>query len=203
MAKLYFRYGAMGSSKSANALMTAHNFEEMGKTVLMLKSAIDTRWGVGEVSSRAGMKHSCMTIGPTETIANVLSEAKVLNRKDPDVVIVDEAQFLSKEQVKDLAILVDDMGIPVICYGLKNSAIDGKLFEGSEALLYYADSIEELKTLCSFCEKKAIMNLRIVNGKPIYEGDVVVLGDVKKDGEKENSEYYMPCCRHHYFHPEF
>lgn len=202
MAKLYFRYGAMGSSKSANALMTAHNYEEQGRLVIVIKPALDTRWNAGMVTSRAGnLERSCEVIRNGDTVMSIVERYESINKEPVEAIIVDECQFLTKEQVIELAHIADDKNITVICYGLKNSAIDGELFEGSKALLYYADSIEELKTLCSFCHKKAIMNLRLKNNVPVYTGDVVVIGDVKGD-HNEDSEVYLPVCRHHYFHPK-
>lgn len=201
MAKLYFRYGAMGSSKSANALMTAHNYEEQGRVVIVMKPALDTRWNASMITSRAGnLERHCELIHIGETVKPIIERYEQYNER-VDAIIVDECQFLTKEQVIELAHIADDKDISVICYGLKNSAIDGQLFEGSKALLYYADSIEELKTLCTFCYKKATMNLRLKNNKPVYTGDVVVLGDVKND-HNEDKEVYLPVCRHHYFHPE-
>jgi thymidine kinase len=112
------------------------------------------------------------------------------------VIIIDESQFLTKEQVKQLAYICDNFNIPIICHGLKNSYLDGELFEGSAALLYYADKIEETKNICK-CGRKATMNLRILNGKPIYDGNIINCGDTKP-----TDDYYIPVCRKHYFEPQ-
>lgn len=195
MKKVIFRYGAMGAAKSANALMTAYNFEEQGLAVVLIKSGVDTRWSVSHIVSRAGgMARQCRVLPPDMPVFKVIP-----NDEHIDVIIVDEAQFLTAEQVVELVRIADQRDLLVICYGLKNSAIKGELFEGSRALLYWADTIEELKTVCSCCARKATMNLRLKNGIPIYNGDVVVLGDTY---EKEGAEYYVPVCREHYFNPD-
>lgn len=202
MAKLYFRYGAMGASKSANAIMTAHNYEEQGRLVILGKPSIDIRWNANMITSRAGnLQRNCELINNDGKFIDIVEKYEKANKKSVEAIIVDECQFLTKEQVIELAHLVDNKDIVVICYGLKNSAINGQFFEGSGALLYYADSIEELKTLCSFCRKKAIMNLRLRNNFPIYFGDVISIGDVKSNDNKD-AEVYLPVCRHHYFHPK-
>lgn len=193
MAKMYFRYGAMGASKTANLLMVAHNYEEQGRNVLLFKPAADIRWGQSEIVSRAGdLRHKCLILGADENPKEIVNQYK-----DIACILVDEAQFLSKEQVKEFSQIVDNNGIPVICYGLKNSFKEGTLFEGSSALLYYADAIEEIKTICVCCNKKATMNLRIVNGDPVYDGNLIQMGDTKI-----SEEFYLPVCRHHYHSPD-
>lgn len=195
MAKLYFRHGAMDSSKSANLLMAAYNYKKQGKTALILKPSIDSRSQKGFVESRIGVREECIDFAPDENILEVVKDE--LSKKRPDCILVDECQFLTKEQVLQLVQIVDNMDIPVLCYGLKNSFIPGKLFEGSEALLYYAESIEEIKTVCTFCDKKATMNLRVVGGKPVYDGKEITVGDTDNNCE----EYYIPVCRKHYISP--
>lgn len=195
MAKLYFRYGAMDSSKSANLIMVAYNYEKQGKTVVVLKPSLDSRSDMGFVESRIGVKAKCVDVRPDSKILELLRDD--MAQSVIDCILVDECQFLNTPQVEELVKIVDDFHIPVICYGLKNSYIKGELFEGSRALLYYAESIEEIKTVCSFCNKKAIMNLRVVKGKPVYSGDKVQMGDTAP-GE----EYYIPVCRKHYFNPK-
>lgn len=195
MAKLYFRYGAMDSSKSANLIMVAYNYEKQGKTVVVLKPALDTRSKLGFVESRIGVKAKCLDIPPQGSVLEILKGE--IAQSTLDCILVDECQFLTVQQVEELVKVVDDYNIPVICYGLKNSYVKGELFEGSRALLYYAESIEEIKTVCSFCNKKAIMNLRMVGGKPVYSGDKVQMGDTVQGQE----EYYIPVCRKHYFQP--
>jgi thymidine kinase len=185
----------MNSGKSLQLLAVAHNYEEQGKNVLILKPTTDTRSVKGKIESRVGINHEAIEINKESNLFQIVY--KLTADINYECILVDEAQFLTKPQVKDLADIVDLLEIPVIAYGLKNSYVDGELFEGSQALLYYADKIEEIKTVCTFCNKKAIMNLRIVNGKPIYEGDSVHVGDIK-NGE----DYYIPVCRNHYFQPE-
>lgn len=195
MAQLYFRYGTMNSGKTLQLLAVAHNYEEQNKPVLIFKPTIDTRSSKGKIESRIGISHDAIEIDKESDLFQIVY--KLTWTIDYACILVDEAQFLTKPQVKDLADIVDLLGIPVIAYGLKNSYVDGELFEGSQALLYYADKIEEIKTICTFCNRKAIMNLRIVDDKPIYKGENIHVGDVK-NGE----DYYIPVCRKHYFQPQ-
>lgn len=192
MSKLYFRYGAMNSGKSLQLLAVAHNYEKQGKSVLLLRPSIDTRTTDGYIESRIGIKKSCITINKKESILQLMYERDL----SPDVILVDEAQFLTKEQVKELNTLAWNMNIAVLCYGLKNSAIDGELFEGSEALLYYSDDFQEIKTTCQYCNSKANMNLKLVNNKPVRNGEVVQIGDVK---ENKNNIKYISVCKKHYY----
>lgn len=195
MAQLYFRHGTMNSGKTLQLLAVAHNYEEQNKPVLIFKPTIDTRSSKGKIESRIGISHDAIEIDKERDLFQIVY--KLTWTIDYACILVDEAQFLTKKQVKDLADIVDLLGIPVIAYGLKNSYVDGELFEGSQALLYYADKIEEIKTVCTFCNRKATMNLRIVNDKPIYKGESIHVGDVK-NGE----DYYIPVCRKHYFQPQ-
>ena len=187
MAQLYFNYGAMNSSKSANLLMVAHNYRSQGKEVLLLTPSVDDRDGVGVISSRVGMKEEATIVNEEDDLFYVVHDKMTHLTK---CVLVDEAQFLKKEQIEQLGIVVDMLDIPVMCYGLKND-FQNNLFEGSEALLLHADKIIEIKTICSKreCGKKAIMNLRLSDGEPVYEGQQVQIGD----------EEYLPVCRYHYF----
>lgn len=194
MAKLFFKYGAMDSSKTANLLMTVHNYESQEADVLIFKPIDDTRSSRGMVESRVGLSHSCIDILKTDNLKNIyIKESK--KNINIQAILIDESQFLTKQQVKQLCNIVDDFNIPVICFGLKNSYIDGELFEGSAALLYYAEKLEEIKNVC-YCGKKATMNLRILNGKPIYNGDIVNCGDTKT-----GDDYYTSVCRKHYYNP--
>lgn len=195
-AKLYFRYGAMGSSKTANLLMVAHNYESQGKKVLLIKPSLDTRSETQKIESRTGLCAECIDIDNTSNIRNIFLTLVNTNNFEYHAILVDEAQFLTKYQVKQLAKMVDTYNIPVIAYGLKNSYIDGELFEGSQALLYYSNKIEEIKTVCSCpeCNSKATMNLRILNGEAVYNGEMINCGDTKP-----TSDYYMPVCRKHYY----
>ena len=176
MAKLYFRYGAMGSSKTANAIMVQYNYVERGQKVLMVKPRLDTRDGARTVRSRSGLETECV----------FMEEVPDLPLDDIDCVIVDEAQFLTKEQVAFLVHIVDDLNIPVIAYGLR-ADFQGNFFEGSQWLMAWADTIEEVKTIC-WCGKKATCNARVFNGKVVKEGDQILLGG--------NSQYVSLCRRH-------
>ena len=177
MAKLYFRYGAMGSSKTANAIMVQYNYQERGQNALMLKPRMESRDGAGVVGSRSGLRAPCRYVEELDSID--LSAC--------DCIIVDECQFLKKEQVQKLAEIVDNLNIPVICYGLR-ADFQGNLFEGSTWLLAWADTIEEIKTVC-WCGKKATFNTRVLNGKVVKEGEQIMLG---------GDEAYVALCRRHW-----
>lgn len=197
MSKLYFKYGTMDASKSADLLMTVHKYENQGKNIICLRSNLDTRTEDGYIESRAlTYKHKCFCFDKNTNLYKFIEEQ---NENKINCILIDEAQFLTKQQVIELTEIVDFFNIPIICYGLKNSYIKGELFEGSKALLYFADSIQEIKSVCHFCDKKATMNLRIKNGKPILEsetGNTVVIGDVE-----EGEDYFISTCRKHYFKP--
>lgn len=195
MAKLFFRYGTMDSSKTANLIMVDYNYREQGKRSVILKPRMDTRSGEGLVKSRLGVSAECIDIHEEDDLVELVGE--LLERRPLDCILVDECQWLTFAQGEQLARVVDRFNIPVLCYGLKNSYVKGLIFEGSRALLYYADSIEEIKTVCTYCSRKATMNLRVVGHKPVYSGDPVQVGDVDSSG----AEYYIPVCRRHYFDP--
>ncbi|MDD4378212.1 MAG: thymidine kinase [Eubacteriales bacterium] len=194
MAKLYFRYGAMDSSKSANLLMVAYNYKKQGKNAILMKPSTDTRSHQGYIESRIGLGAECIDIGLEDNILDIMREQA--DEKEVDCLLVDECQFMTEKQVLQIVDVVDVLNIPTICYGLKNSYIPGELFEGSRALLYYAESIEEIKTVCAYCNKKATMNLRFSGGKPVYQGSQVVMG-----GTSAGEDRYLPVCRRHYLHP--
>ena len=177
MAKLYFRYGAMGSSKSANAVMVRFNYLERGQDCVMLKPRLDTRDGERVVMSRCGLSAPCYYV----------EELDSLKLDGVKCVIVDEAQFLTKAQVEKLVSIADDLDIPVIAYGLR-ADFRGELFEGSTWLLAWTDSIEEIKTVC-WCGKKATFNARLVNGRVVKTGEKIVLG---------GNESYVALCRRHW-----
>ena len=187
MAQLFFHYGAMNSGKSIEILKVAHNYEEQDKQVVLMTSGIDTRSGVGEISSRIGLRRDAFPIFDDTDIYAIIKQAET----NPACVLIDEAQFLKKHHVLELAKAVDELGIPVMTFGLKND-FRNELFEGSKYLLLYADKIVEMKTICWFCKHKALMNLRVHNGKPVYEGEQVQIG---------GNESYYPVCRRHYFNP--
>ena len=170
MAKLYFKYGAMGSSKSAQALTTKFNYEERGMKVWLIKPALDDRDGVSAVRSRIGLSADAFVM---QANTNIFEEYK--KHSDCDVIIADECQFLTPAQIDDLRKIVDELNIPVLCYGLRTDFLT-KLFPGSLRLFEVADSITEIKTICE-CGKKAIVNARIDGkGKIVTEGGQILIG---------------------------
>lgn len=171
MAKLYFRYGAMNSGKSTLLLQVAHNYEERGMHVLLLKPGVDTK-GEDEIVSRLGVRRRVDRVIAEGTDCRVLVQEE-RNKRPIDCILVDEAQFLSPRHVEQLFAAVMDTRIPCICYGLRTD-FRGEGFPGSQRLLELAHSLEELKTICH-CGRKAIMNIRRVNGKTVFEGDQVVI----------------------------
>ncbi|MCC5889180.1 MAG: thymidine kinase [Alkalibacterium sp.] len=187
MAQLFFRYGAMNSGKSIEILKVAHNYEEQNKQVVLFTSELDDREEVGVIASRMGIKRKAT---PVSDDTDIFQSVKEMD-KPVACVLVDEAQFLKKKHVKQLAQIVDELAIPVMAFGLKND-FRNELFEGSEQLLILADKIEEMKTICWFCHKKAIMNMRMHDGKPVYTGEQIVIG---------GNEAYYPVCRKHYHFP--
>jgi len=188
MAQLFFEYGVMASGKSIEILKVAHNYTQQNRKVLLLTSSLDDRTHVGEISSRIGIKHDANVIYPDTNVELLVANMNEL----PAIILIDEAQFMSREQVLQLTRIVDDMNIPVMAFGLKND-FSNHLFPGSEALLIFADKLEEIKTLDTFGTNKATMNLRIHNGRPVYEGEQVEIG---------GDENYLPVSRKHYFHPD-
>jgi thymidine kinase len=188
MAQLYFRYGTMNSGKSVEILKVAHNYEEQGKRVMIFTSVLDDRYGTGYVASRIGLKREAIVVDKDTNIKTIVeSNSEGL----PNCVLVDEGQFLNKHHILQLTDIVDELGIPVIVYGLKND-FSNHLFEGSEALLLYADKLEEIKTVCWFCDRKATMVLRVKEGKPVYEGEQIQIG---------GNDSYIPVCRKCYKNP--
>jgi len=187
VAQLFFKYGAMNSGKTIEILKVAHNYEEQNKPVIIMTSGVDNRTGVGMVASRIGLERKAH---PIFDETNIYDEVKKIN-PNANCILIDEAQFLKKAHVLELAKIVDELHIPVMTFGLKND-FRNELFEGSEYLLLYADKIEEMKTICWFCTKKAIMNLRFHDNKPVYEGEQVQIG---------GNEAYYPVCRRHYNNP--
>jgi len=177
MAKLYFRYGAMGSSKTANAIMVQYNYHERGQNALMIKPCLDKRDGERIVGSRSGLSAPCIYMEEIDTV----------DLASYNCIIVDEAQFLKKEQVQRLVDIADNLNIPVICYGLR-ADFQGNLFEGSTWLMAWADTIEEIKTVC-WCGRKATYNARVVDGKVARQGEQIVLG---------GNESYVALCRKHW-----
>lgn len=182
--KLYFRYGTMGSAKTALLLTTAYNFEERGMSYLCMKPSIDTREKKNVIRSRIGIERECQWIY-RDTNLYALVEPMVESNTHPEWILVDEAQFLAAEQVDQLAKIVDCFGINVICYGLRTD-FRTNLFEGSRRLFEIADTIDEVKSTCN-CGRKTIVNARIdSNGEIITEGDQVEIG---------GNDRYISVCR--------
>ena len=170
MAKLYFKYGAMGSSKSANALITKFNYEERGMKVWLIKPSIDVRDGVDVVKSRIGLSAKADIMTPDKNLYEEFQK-----RGELHVVIADECQFFTPAQIDELRKIVDELDIPVLCYGLRTDFLT-KLFPGSLRLFEVADSVTEIKTICG-CGKKAIVNARIDSeGKIVTEGGQILIG---------------------------
>ncbi|CYV08771.1 TPA: thymidine kinase [Streptococcus suis] len=188
MAQLYYKYGTMNSGKTIEILKVAHNYEEQGKPVVIMTSALDTRDAFGVVSSRIGMRREAVAIDDEMDIFGYIQKME----PRPYCVLIDEAQFLRRHHVYDLARVVDELDVPVMAFGLKND-FRNELFEGSKHLLLLADKLDEIKTICQYCSKKATMVLRTQDGKPTYEGAQIQIG---------GNETYIPVCRKHYFSPE-
>ncbi|WP_279083230.1 thymidine kinase [Lactobacillus apis] len=195
MAQLFFHYGTMSSGKTLEILKDAHNYEAQGRKIVLMTSGVDNRSGVGTVASRIGLHRKAI---PIEHDMDIFAYIEKINDQEKELgdgpivcVFVDEAQFLERHHVFECARIVDELGIPVMAFGLKND-FQNNLFEGSKNLLIVADKINEIKTICHYCGRKATMNLRIHEGKPVYEGEQVQIG---------GDESYYPVCRFHYFHP--
>lgn len=171
MAKLYFKYGAMGSSKTAQALITKFNYEERGMRVWLIKPSLDDRDGALYLKSRIGLNAECTPIKPSDDVYELFGR----DEYHADVIIADECQFFTTETVDQLRRIVDELGVPVLCFGLRTDFLT-KLFPGSMRLFEVADSISEIKTICS-CGRKATVNARIdTDGNIVTEGSQVLLG---------------------------
>lgn len=182
MAKLYFKYGAMGSSKTAQALITRFNYEERGMKVWLIKPATDTRDGANVIQSRIGLSEVCQPIKKDDDILEIFKN----EHKNDDVIIADEVQFFSPEQINQLRAVVDECDIPVLCFGLRTDFLT-HCFPGSLRLFEVADSIAEIKTICT-CGSKATVNARIdENGNVVTSGSQVMLGG--------NDSYIALCHR--------
>ena len=170
MAKLYFKYGAMGSSKSAQALITQFNYEELGMTVWLIKPSVDTRDGADVIRSRIGLERTARIITPEQDIVEEYKRAGKC-----DVIISDEAQFFTPAQIDQLRTLVDEEDVPVLCFGLRTDFLT-HFFPGAQRLMELADSITEIKTVCA-CGRKATVNARIDGrGRIVTEGSQILLG---------------------------
>ena len=182
MAKLYFKYGAMGSSKTAQALITKYNYEENDLSVWLIKPSADTRDGQQILRSRIGLEAKCQVIPPEADVYQLFREDQA---GKCHVIIVDECQFLTVAQIDQLRAIVDDYNVPVLCFGLRTD-FQTKLFPGSLRLMEIADTIQEIKTICD-CGAKATVNARINHGNIVTEGAQVVLGG--------NDSYIAMCHR--------
>ncbi|MFN2473807.1 MAG: thymidine kinase [Sphingomicrobium sp.] len=186
MAKLYFYYAAMNAGKSTTLLQADFNYRERGMATMLWTAAHDERSGIGRIDSRIGLAAEARSYGPsTDLLIEVIHEVK---ERDVDCVLVDEAQFLSRDQVLQLARLADEVGMPVLCYGLRTDFL-GELFPGSAALLALADALIELKAVCA-CGRKATMNLRVD-----AEGHAVAAGAQTEIG---GNDRYVALCRRHF-----
>ena len=183
MAKLYYIYGAMGCGKTIDLLKTAYNYEERGQKVILFTAAKDNRAGVGKIKTRVGLERDAIPITDDMDIYEYVLKypGKV------DCILVDEINFLKKKHIDSLGDIVDFFNIPVMCYGLRSDFLTNT-FEGSKRLLEIADSIEEMKTICD-CGKKAIINMRISDGKVVTEGKQIFVG---------GNESYKSVCRRCY-----
>ena len=179
MAKLYFKYGAMGSSKSAQALITQFNYEELGMSVWLIKPSVDTRDGADVIRSRIGLERRAQVITPEQ---DIVKEYRKAGRHD--VIIADEAQFFTPAQIDQLRELVDTEDLPVLCFGLRTDFLT-HFFPGAQRLMELADSLTEIKTICA-CGCKATVNARIdADGRIVTEGSQVLLG---------GNDRYMAMC---------
>ena len=180
MAKLYFKYGAMGSSKTAQVLITKFNYEERGMKVWLIKPETDIRDGKKIIQSRIGLASECDAIGECDDVYEIFKGS----HSDSDVIIADECQFFTPAQIDQMRKIVDECDLPVLCFGLRTDFLT-KLFPGSLRLFEIADKVTEIKTMCE-CGRKATVNARIDgNGKIITEGDQVLIG---------GNESYVAMC---------
>lgn len=180
----------MGASKSTDLLMTAHTYESQGKNILCFTPAIDTRYGLGIIGSRLGLSRQAIPIYDDTDLFETYLDKNIRTVRGISCVLVDEANFLQRHHIMQLARIADTMEIPVVCYGLKND-FRNELFEGSYWLLSLADELKEVETTCSYCESKGTMVLRFVDGEPVYDGEQVQIGDSE----------YKPVCRQCYHAP--
>ena len=186
MAKLYFKYGAMGSSKTAQALITKYNYEENDMKVWLIKPSADTRDGAAIIRSRIGLEAKCEIATPD---TDIYERFRATRMGTCDVIIADECQFLTVAQIDQLRAIVNDFSVPVLCFGLRTD-FQTKLFPGSLRLMELADCIEEIKTMCD-CGAKATVNARISDGYIVTEGAQVVLG---------GNDCYIAMCHRCYIH---
>ncbi len=186
MAKLYFYYSAMNAGKSTVLLQSSYNYQERGMRTLLFAPVVDQRAGIGRIASRIGLEADANPFSATDDLyKNVATEH---TDKPVSCVLIDEAQFLTRQQVEQLCLVADELDIPVLCYGLRTD-FRAQLFEGSTALLALADDLIELKTICH-CGRKATMNLRVgPDGKGLRDGEQIEIG---------GNDRYVAMCRAHY-----
>ena len=186
MAKLYFYYSSMNAGKSTTLLQSSYNYQERGMNTLVYTAAIDDRYGVGKVASRIGISQEAHLFhGQTDLFADI---SQHLTKEKLHCILIDESQFLTKQQVYQLTEVVDKLKIPVLCYGLRTD-FQAELFEGSRYLLAWADKLEELKTIC-YCGRKASFVIRMnEKGEAVKDGDQIQIG---------GNDTYLSVCRQHY-----
>lgn len=185
MAKVYFFYSVMNAGKTTLLLQSRHNYESRGMRTFCIKPALDTRDPTGFISSRIGLTAPCHMLGKDESLLAVLRGS---GQDQLSCILIDEAQFLSRGQAEEVFDACDELGVPLLCFGLRSDFL-GQPFEASSILMARADSLVELKTVCH-CGKKATMNMRIdPEGKAVYSGERILVG-----GE----DSYVPVCRKHY-----
>lgn len=182
MAKLYFRYGTMDSAKTLNLLAVAHNYRKQGKRVVLVKPQLDDRFGEAQIKSRSGLE------APADLLIRPGDDVDMAAFEGMDCVLVDEAQFMEPGFIDAMRDLTKTHDVPVICYGLRTD-FQTKLFPGARRLFELADSIEEVKVTCQYCSKKAVFNMRLSEGVPVFAGAQVQLGA---------DESYAPVCFQHY-----
>lgn len=186
MAKLYFYYSSMNAGKSTSLLQSSYNYQERGMNTLVLAPELDNRYGVGKVTSRIGLEADAQTFTPKHDLLNLISTAHA--NKTLHCVLVDEAQFLTRDQVYQLGEVTDSLDIPVLAYGLRTD-FRGEPFEGSKYLLAWSDNLRELKAICH-CGAKATMVIRLdESGNPVKEGSQVEIG---------GNDRYVSLCRRHF-----
>ncbi len=183
MAKLYFRYGTVGSAKTLNLLAVAHAYQQQDKLVFLIKPRMDTRFGAEVIRSRAGLTRDA------DLLVDEHSQLSLTVLRDYHCILVDEAQFLEPHLIDQLRQVTRLLDVPVICYGLRTD-FRAKLFAGAQRLMELADAIEEIKTTCAYCNRKAVFNLKLLGGKPSIDGPIVDLGTEEK---------YLPTCCDCYF----
>lgn len=191
MAKLYFRYSAMDAGKTLDLLKVAYNYEDRGRKALILTSAVDKRAGLNKVKSRIGIDQDAYFLTDQDDIFDFIKNYN--SSTTIDCILIDEIHFFTQDQVWQLSNIVDDLDIPVICYGLRTNYL-GQPFETASLLLAIADTLEEVKTIC-WCGKKASFNMMVQNGKAIKEGNPIVVDD---DSLKEIDTKYVSVCRKHW-----